>query len=159
MSHAEKNRKKRVLPALLILLMVAAGPVLIGIGVVVTVAEEELARTGLSTEGTVGTVRDGVKASRQRFEVDYLAEDGTGHSLWVSWSTAEKPVEGELVTVVYDGTDPEHAIVEGYDGEGVSLTGIGVVLTVVFGVVGIIGLASFLRRRARGRVNAPSTGH
>jgi hypothetical protein len=159
MSHAENGskmpRRGRMGGTVLIALMFIVGPVLIGIGASVTAAEDELARTGTHVEGTVTTVRDGVKASRQRFEVEYLDADASAHSVWVSWSTAEKPVEGDTVTVVYSSSNPDSAMVEGYDGDGISVSGVGVVLTLVFGVVGVVMLVSSFRGKAA-RKRAPA---
>jgi len=152
-SHAEnkKPRRSRVLSTLFIVLIFVAGPALIGIGSVVTAAEDELARTGTHVEGTVSDVRDSNKASRQRFRVDYLDNDGSSHVAWVSWSTKTKPVVGQNVTVIYSDSRPGSAIVEGYDGEGISLTGVGVVLTVVFAVLGIVLVTSRHRGKAQRR--------
>jgi len=161
MSHLEnkKPRRSRVFSILFIVMMFVAGPALIGIGSVVTAAEGELARTGTHVEGIVSDVQDSNKASRQRFKVDYLDNDETGHFVWVSWSTKERPIVGQRVSVIYSGSNPGSAVVEGYDGEGISLTGLGVVLTVVFGVLGVILVTSRRRGKSkRGRASSGTSG-
>jgi len=158
MSHAEdkKPRRSRVFSILFIVMMFVAGPALIGIGSGVTAAENELARTGTHVEGIVSDVRDSIKASRQRFKVDYLDNGMSSHFVWVSWSTKPKPFVGQNVTVVYGDPNSGSAIVEGYDGEGLSLTGLGVVLTVIFGVLGIVLVTS--RRRGKAKRRRASSG-
>lgn len=141
---------------MVIVLLVLVGPVMIGVGAALNAADNDLLETGTRTSGTVSQVDDGAKASRKRFRVDYVAADASTHVEWVSWSSDEKPVVGDSVTVIYRESDPESAVVEGYDLSGQSFLGLGVVLTFLFGVIGFIGLIGSKIRKDRRAIDAGS---
>ena len=152
-SHAPTpmSKRKNILAVLLVVAVLAVGPVMIGIGIPLTAAEDALRSSGTEATGTVIEVRDGVKASRQRFEVSYVADDTTAHTTWVSWTGETKPSVGDSETVVYDPKDPDTALVSGYDGDAISIAGLGLVFTVVFWGIGALGFIGFRTKRAKKR--------
>ncbi|XTR51480.1 hypothetical protein ACOM2C_15145 [Pseudarthrobacter sp. So.54] len=71
----------------------------------------------------------------------------------------QHPVIGEDVTVVYREQSPGNAVVLGFESDGVWFRGVGVVLTSIFGGLGVIAvgalLIGYLRKgkTARGRAS------
>jgi len=126
------------------------GPVVFGIGLALTSAENAVLATGESATGAVSAVEEGGKASWNRFGTDFSASDGSAHTVWMMWSPGEKPEVGQSVEVFYLADDPGSAVVEGYDGWGEFTTGLGAVLTLVLWAAGLIMIFSF-RRGARRR--------
>lgn len=137
----------------MIVLILLLGPVMIGVGAALNAADGDLLETGTRTTGTISQVEDGRKASTKDFRVDFVAVDGSAHFEWVSWSSDEKPVVGDSVTVIYRESDPGSAVVEGYDLSGQSFLGLGVVLTLMFGVIGFIALIGSKIRKDRRAIN------
>ncbi|ACL39716.1 conserved hypothetical protein [Pseudarthrobacter chlorophenolicus A6] len=120
-------------------ILVLAGPVLIGIGSSMTDSDEELARTGIHTTGTIVDFNDVRKASNRKITVEYVAADGAGYSTFASVDHDQQPAVGGDVTVIYSDSNPGKAIVEGYDGGGVSVRGIGALFLLIFTVpVGVV---------------------
>lgn len=141
---------------MVIVLILLVGPVMIGVGAALNATDTEVLETGTRTSATVSRVDDGVKASRKRFRVDFVAADGSARFEWLSWSSDEKPVVGDSVTVIYREADPGSAVVEGYDLSGQSFLGLGVLLTLLFGVVGFIALIGSRIRKDRRAIDAGS---
>jgi hypothetical protein len=131
------------------------GPVMIGVGSFMINADEELARIGTQTTGTIVHFDDVTKASERRIRVDYTAADGAAHRTFAAVDHDQHPVVGSSVTVIYAENDPGRAIVPGYESDGVWVRGVGVVLTVIFGAMGLLLVAligsAVLRARIRRR--------
>lgn len=119
-------------------LVLCLGPILIGVGSFMINADEELARTGAQATGTIIHFDDVTKASERRIKVEYTAADGVLHRTFAAVDHDQHPVVGSSVTVVYADNDPGRAIVPGYESDGVWFRGVGVVLTVIFGVLGLL---------------------
>ena len=153
-STAARSKRNRAQFVVLIVAMMAVGPTMIGIGTALTAQEDTLRSTGTRVEGTVSDVDDGRRASDQRFTVDYVADDSSSHSTRVSWSSDTKPSVGDSETVIYDPTDPGRALVAGYDGDAISIAGLGLIFTVIFWAIGAVGLFGRRKRRAKSRAAA-----
>ncbi|NUT73139.1 DUF3592 domain-containing protein [Pseudarthrobacter sp. C4D7] len=142
------------------LLVLCLGPVLIVAGIVMTNADEDLARTGAQATGTIVRFDDVNKASKRRITVDFEAADGSPHRTFAAVDHDQHPVVGGEATVVYAQDDPGRTVVVGYESDGVWFLGAGVVLTFIFGGIGVLaaiirGVAAVrgnLRRRATRRV-------
>lgn len=137
------------------LLIILVGPVLIGLGTVQSLADDELMQTGVHAVGTVVEVEDGDRASTQGFRVDFVSADGVSRTVWSSWASEHRPSLGETIDVTYRPSDPGAALVAGYEDSGNSILGIGVVLTGCGLLMGIFLLIRVLvrvwRRRLAGR--------
>lgn len=135
------------------------GPVLIGVGNHLINVDEELTRTGTHASGTIVDFDDVTEASERRMEVDFFSADGTLHRTWAAVDHDQHPVIGEDVTVVYREQSPGNAVVLGFESDGVWFRGVGVVLTSIFGGLGVIAvgalLIGYLRKgkTARGRAS------
>lgn len=135
------------------------GPVLFGVGQHLINVDEELARTGAQTSGTIVDFDDVTKASQRRMDVEFLSADGSFHHVWAAVDHDQPPVVGEDVTVVYREQDPGHAIVLGYESDGIWFRGVGVLLTSIFGGIAGIALVGFgigylkKRNKAHGTVD------
>lgn len=53
-------------------------------------------------------------------EVEFTPLDGIYHSTWASVDHDQHPIVGEEVTAIYRQQDPGHAIVPGYESDGVA---------------------------------------
>lgn len=120
------------------------GPVSIGVGNHLINADEELARTGAQTSGTIVHFDDVSEASRRRVKVEFVSADETPHNTWAAVDYDQHPVIGEDVTVVYREQNPGDAAVLGFESDGVWFRGVGVVLTSIFGGLGVIAVVGFL---------------
>ena len=140
------------------LLVLCLGPVLIVVGSVMINADEELARTGVQAAGTIVRFDDVTKASQRRITVDFAAADGSPHRTFAAVDHDQHPVVGSEATVVYAENDPGRTIVVGYESDGVWFRGAGIVLTLIFGAIGV--LAAVLRgvARVRGQFRRRNTG-
>lgn len=114
------------------------GPILIGLGSFMINADEELARTGTRAAGTIVHFDDVTKASKRRIQVEFTTADGLPHKAFAAVDHDQHPEVGGGVTVVHAENDPGRAIVLGYESDGVWFRGVGVVLTVIFGVIGLL---------------------
>ncbi|MGN7149976.1 DUF3592 domain-containing protein [Arthrobacter sp. SAFR-179] len=114
------------------------GPILIGLGSFMINADEELARTGTRAAGTIVHFDDVTKASKRRIQVEFTTADGLQHKTFAAVDHDQHPEVGGGVTVVHAENDPGRAIVLGYESDGVWFRGVGVVLTVIFGVIGLL---------------------
>jgi len=153
-STAAKSKRTKKQFVLLIVAMMVVGPAMIAIGTALTAQEDILRSTGTRVEGTVSDVDDGSRASDQRFRVDYVSDDSADHFTWVSWSSDTKPSVGDSETVIYDPSDPGRALVAGYDGDAISIAGLGLIFTVLFWGIGAAGLFGSRKRRAQARADA-----
>jgi hypothetical protein len=125
-------------------LVVFLGPVLIVVGTLHIDADEELARSGERTVGTIVDFDDVRKASARNIRVEYQALDGLVHHTSASVDHDQHPVVGEEVTVVYSESDPDQATVVGYESGGEFLRGAGVILTLIFGGIAVFAFLSRL---------------
>lgn len=119
-------------------LVLCLGPILIGVGSFMINADEELARTGAQVSGTIVHFDDVTKASERRMQVAFTTADGSPHKTFAAVDHDQHPELGGGVTVVYGENDPGRAIVLGYESDGVWFRGVGVVLTVIFGGLGLL---------------------
>lgn len=139
----EGNRKpwlswKGKLNLAVTVLVLCLGPIMIGVGGFMINADDELARSGVQATGMIVHFDDVTKASERRIQVEFPAADGAVHRTFAAVDHDQYPVVGSSVTVIYAGNDPGRAIVPGYESDGVWLRGAGVVLTVIFGVLGLL---------------------
>lgn len=136
-------------------LVLCLGPLMIGVGSFMINADEELARIGAQAPGTIVHFEDVTKASERRIRVDYTAADGVPRKTFAAVDHDQHPVVGSSVTVIYAENDPGRAIVPGYESDGVWVRGVGVVLTAIFGVMGLLLVAlvgsAVLRAKSRAR--------
>lgn len=144
----------RVLNLAVTVVVICLGPVLIGVGDHLISVDEELALSGAQTSGTIVDFDDAVEASERRMEVEFLSVDGTLHSTWAAVDHDQHPVIGEDVTVVYREQNPGNAVVVGFESDGVWFRGVGVVLTSIFGGLGVIAVVGFLMGYLRKGKNA-----
>lgn len=151
----------RVLNLAVTVAVLCLGPVLIGVGNHLINVDEELTRTGTHTSGTIVDFDDVTKASERRMEVDFVSADGTLHRTWAAVDHDQHPIIGEDVTVVYREQNPGNAVVLGFESDGVWFRGVGVVLTAIFGGLGVIAVVAFLvgylrkGKTAEGRAATP----
>jgi hypothetical protein len=145
------TRRKKLLSVLLVVATLAVGPVMMVVGGTLVAAENHLLETGTQTPGTVTQVLEGAEASDNRFRVDFVSDDAADRFLWVSWSPSHKPSVGDEVTVVYEASDPGTSLVEGYDGDGITVLSLGVIFTLLFGVLGVIAATTYASGRAKRR--------
>ena len=145
------TRRKKLLSVLLVVATLAVGPVMMVVGGTLVAAENHLLETGTQTPGTVTQVLEGAEASDNRFRVDFVSDDPADRFLWVSWSPSHKPSVGDEVTVVYEASDPGTSLVEGYDGDGITVLSLGVIFTLLFGVLGVIAATTYASGRAKRR--------
>jgi hypothetical protein len=163
--RTDKDRKpaqpwKKKLNLAVTVLVLCLGPIMIGVGSFMINADEELARTGARTTGTIVHFDDVTKASQRRIQVDFTTPDGSRHRAFAAVDHDQHPVVGTDVPVIYGGNDPGRAIVPGYESDGEWFRGAGVVLTVIFGAIGVLAvvlmgvgaLRGFFRRRGTQRV-------
>lgn len=117
--------------------------------------DEELARTGTQTSGVVIQFDDDItKASQRRMQVEFFSLDGEYHRAWVSVDHDQHPELGDEATVIYRESDPSHAIVPGFESDGVWFRGAGTAVTLLFVGIGVILAIAFLlgvRQRAKQR--------
>ncbi|MFJ2368465.1 DUF3592 domain-containing protein [Microbacterium sp. NPDC087665] len=130
--------------------MLLVGPALIVIGSVVMGNEADLRASGGRVQGVVTEVNTGREASDRDFKVEYEV-DGDRYAIWVDWLVDDEPTIGREMTVVYRTSNPGDAVVEGYDGPGVSVVGLGLVMTAVLSSVAVVMIASFRASRRRPR--------
>jgi hypothetical protein len=95
-------------------------------------AHEDLARTGVHTTGTIVDFNDARRASQRDIRVRYTSADGTDRVTWATVGHGQQPADGAEVTVMYREEDPGKAMVLGYESDGVTVRGIGTVLTMIF---------------------------
>jgi cytochrome c oxidase assembly protein Cox11 len=136
---------KRVLNLAVTVLVLLLGPIMFGVGNSMIEADEELARTGVQTAGTIVNFDDVTKASQRRIKVEFYAGDASVHATFAAVDHDQHPVVGDEVTVVYAEQDPGRAIVLGYESDGVWFRGAGTILILIFGGIGVVLVLAFLR--------------
>jgi hypothetical protein len=134
-------------------LLLLTGPVLIGIGSSMTDADEELERIGVHTTGTIVDFDDVRNASKRGITVHYMSEDGAERSTFASVDHDQQPTVGDDVTVIYREQNPSHAVVVGYQSDGVSVGGIGALFTLIFTIP--LGLTLIIKKFRKRRKHAP----
>ncbi|MBT2588522.1 DUF3592 domain-containing protein [Arthrobacter sp. ISL-95] len=133
-------------------LLLLTGPVMIGIGSSMNDSDEELARTGLHTTGSIVDFADVRKASNRNITVQYIDADGTGYSTFASVNHGQHPTVGADVTVIYSESHPGKAVVVGYESDGNSVRGIGALFLLIFTFpLGLILIIKKLRKSRRQR--------
>ncbi|WP_395403440.1 DUF3592 domain-containing protein [Arthrobacter sp. UC242_113] len=133
-------------------LLLLTGPVLIGIGSLMTDADEELERTGVHTTGTIVDFDDVRNASKRDITVHYMSADGAEHSTFASVDHDQQPKVGDDVTVIYREQNPSQAVVVAYRDGGVSVGGIGALFTLIFTIpLGLTLIIMKFRKRRKQR--------
>lgn len=132
-------------------LVLCLGPVLIGVGSHQINVDAELVQTGEHVTGTIVRFDDVSEASERDIKVEFQSADGSVHYTWATVDHDRHPVVGEEVTVVYRALDPGRATVLGFESDGVFYRGLGVLLTAIFGGIGVFLAICYLlgRRKAR----------
>jgi hypothetical protein len=158
-----ENRKSKlslgqVLNLVVTVLVLCLGPAMIVFGQHLINIDEELARTGTHTTGTIVEFDDVTKASERDIEVEFMSLDGTYHVTWAAVDHDQHPEVGSYVTVVYREADPSHAIVLGYESDGVWFRGAGTLITALFVMIGVIVAISVAVGRSKRRKNAAVDG-
>ena len=134
-----KSHRRRLGAWAFILLVLLAGPGLMVLGTVMIDADAELSRTGVQSTGTITDFNDTQRASSRDIKVQYTSTDGAEHVVSASVDHDQHPEVGTPVTVVYDGQQPSRAVVLGFESGGVSIRGVGTILTLVVALVTLIG--------------------
>ena len=133
-------------------LLLLTGPVMIGVGSSMTDADEELARTGIRTTGTIVDFDDVRNASKRDITVQYLSENGSEHSTIATVGHDQDPTVGEEVTVIYQESNTGKAVVVGYESDGISVGGIGALFTLIFTIpLGLTLIIKKFRKRRKQR--------
>jgi hypothetical protein len=141
---------KGVLNLVVTVLVLLLGPAMIVFGQHLINVDEDLARTGTQTSGVVIHFDDVSKASQRRMQVEFVSVDGEYRRTWVSVDHDQHPELGDETTVIYRELDPSHAIVPGYESDGVWFRGAGTVVTSLFVGIGIfLAICLFLGARKR----------
>ncbi|MDR7160574.1 DUF3592 domain-containing protein [Arthrobacter sp. BE255] len=131
-------------------LVICLGPILIVVGTLQINADAELVRTGEQVPGTVTEFHDRAQASDRKMKVEFQSAAGSAHYEWIMVDYHQHPVVGEEVKVRYRLSDPDEATVVGFESDGVFLRGVGVVLTFIFGGIGILlAISSWMGSRKR----------
>lgn len=149
-----KSLPSRILNVLLAAALMLAGPALMVANYQQVDADEELARTGVQVTGTITYFSDARKASNRGITVEYMAADGVTRYANAPVDHEQHPSVGEEVTVAYREQHPEQAVVLGYESNGEFLGGVGLILTAIFTMLGLILIVSGLRRRRRDKVRS-----
>ena len=134
-----------------VLIALLLGPGLMVMGTVMVNADSELSRTGVQSPGTVTDFSDTQRSSNRDIRVRFMSTDGAEHSVTASVDYDQHPTVGDPVTVAYDRQQPSRAVVLGFDSGGVTLRGVGTVLTLVATGIGLIALVTRVSRKRRSR--------
>ena len=121
------------------------------VGTIMIDADAELSRTGVQSPGTVTDFNDTQRASNRDIKVLYTSTDGIDHVVSASVEHDQHPAVGDPVTVAYDSQQPSRAVVLGFESSGVTLRGVGTVLTLVATGIGLIALVTRVSRKRRSR--------
>lgn len=131
-------------------MLLALGPLLIGIGTHASSADAELLRTGERATGIIVHFNDARQASKRDIDVEFQSADGRFHSIEVPVDHEQHPVVGEEVTVAYRESDPERATVLGFESDGDFLTGAGGILTfITWGIAIPLTIKSMVNAKKR----------
>jgi len=146
------GRRGRLGALVFVLIVLLVGPGLMVLGTVMIDADAELSRTGVQSTGIITDFNDTQRASNRDIKVRYTSTDGAEHVVSASVDHDQHPEVGTTVTVVYDGQQPSRGVVQGFESDGVSLRGVGTVLTLVAAFVALIAfIMRVSRKRSRGR--------
>jgi cytochrome c oxidase assembly protein Cox11 len=145
---------KQVLRTLVGVMVLLIGPAMFVLGQYFINIDEELALTGTQTTGIIVDFDDVNKASDRDIKVEFMSLDGAYHYTWAPVDHDQHPVVGEDVTVIYREQDPGHAIVSGYESQGVWLRGAGTVVTGILVLIGWFVAVPLLLGRFRHRKQA-----
>lgn len=156
LSKTPVRRKPNGLPsrvgaAVFAAVMILAGPVMIGVGTQMADTDEEIARIGVHTAGTIIDFDDTRRASQRDITVTYTSADGMDRSTVAAVDHDQHPAIGESVTVVYREQQPDNAVVLGYESGGISVRGVGTILTLIFTTTGLILVFKGIRRSRRAK--------
>ena len=143
-----KKTRGRLGALAVVLIILLVGPGLMVLGTVIIDADSELSRTGVQSAGTVTDFNDTQRASNRDIKVRYTSMDGDEYVVSANVDHDQHPEVGDPVTVAYDSEQPSHAVVLGFESDGVSLRGVGTVLTLV---AIVIGLAAVIMRAVQKR--------
>ncbi|UUL76185.1 DUF3592 domain-containing protein [Pseudarthrobacter sp. Fe7] len=146
-----KRPRRRLGMLAFVLIVLIVGPGLMVMGTVMINADSELSRAGVQSTGTVTDFNDTQRASNRDIKVRYTSADGAEHVVTASVDHDQHPAVGDPVTVAYDSQQPSHAVVLGFESGGVSLRGVGTVLTFVAAGIGLIAviMSAVQKRRSR----------
>ncbi|HEY1155669.1 MAG TPA: DUF3592 domain-containing protein [Arthrobacter sp.] len=146
-----KKTRGRLGALAVVLIVLLVGPGLMVAGTVMIDADAELSRTGVQSPGTVTDFNDTQRASNRDIKVRYTSTDGAEHLVSASVDHDQHPTVGDSVTVAYDSQQPSRAVVLGFESGGVTLRGVGTVLTLVATGIGLIALVTRVSRKRRTR--------
>lgn len=147
--------RTRILTGVALVLLGLLGPALFVVGTVFVQADASLERDGARVTGTVTSFADAQRQTRRDVRVAYVADDGVERTVSVNADHDQHPVPGEPVQVVYDPSDPERAIVAGFDSTWQPVAGLGLVLSALtLGIVVAVGVGGAVRRSRRARPRA-----
>lgn len=151
MNRKSKVQVRPVLNLVVTVVVLLLGPAMIVFGQHLIKIDEELSQTGARTTGTIIEFDDVIKASDRDIKVEFLSSDWAYHVTWAAVDHDQHPEVGAEVTVVYREQDPSHAIVLGYESDGVWFRGAGTVITGLFLAIGLFLTICFLLGGAKRR--------
>lgn len=151
MTRPPKRPGGRLGTLAVVLIVLLVGPGLMVVGTTMIDADAELSRTGVQSPGTVTDFNDTQRASNRDIKVRYTSMDGIDHVVSASVDHDQHPTVGDPVTVAYDSQQPSRAVVLGFESGGVTLRGVGTVLTLVATGIGLIALVTRVSRKRRSR--------
>jgi len=151
MTRPPKRPGGRLGTLAVVLIVLLVGPGLMVVGTMMIDADAELSRTGVQSPGTVTDFNDTQRASNRDIKVRYTSTDGIDHVVSASVEHDQHPTVGDPVTVAYDSQQPSRAVVLGFESGGVTLRGVGTVLTLVAAGIGLTAaiIGATQKRRSR----------
>ena len=151
MTRPPKRPGGRLGTLAVVLIVLLVGPGLMVVGTMMIDADAELSRTGVQSPGTVTDFNDTQRASNRDIKVRYTSTDGAEHVVSASVELDQHPTVGDPVTVAYDSQQPSRAVVLGFESGGVTLRGVGTVLTLVAAGIGLTAaiIGATQKRRSR----------
>jgi len=151
MTRPPKRPGGRLGTLAVVLIVLLVGPGLMVVGTTMIDADAELSRTGVQSPGTVTDFNDTQRASNRDIKVRYTSMDGIDHVVSASVDHDQHPTVGDPVTVAYDSQQPSRAVVLGFESGGVTLRGVGTVLTLVAAGIGLTAaiIGATQKRRSR----------
>ena len=151
MTRPPKRPGGRLGTLAVVLIVLLVGPGLMVVGTMMIDADAELSRTGVQSPGTVTDFNDTQRASNRDIKVRYTSMDGIDHVVSASVDHDQHPTVGDPVTVAYDSQQPSRAVVLGFESGGVTLRGVGTVLTLVAAGIGLTAaiIGATQKRRSR----------
>ena len=145
------RRRSRLGTLAFVLIALLVGPGLMVVGTMMIDADAELSQTGVQSAGTVTDFNDTQRASNRDIKVRYTSMDGIDHVVSASVDHDQHPAVGDSVTVAYDSQQPSRAVVMGFESGGITLRGVGTVLTLVAAGIGLTAaiIGATQKRRSR----------